>query len=172
MSVYVTAADIRNICEASLTVAPMIGSDYYLNFSGLKIQYDPKYAPYYQGVRSVSVCSPADVFCPGPGTPLDFNNTTKVYHCVVDLYALQMMNVVTGMGLQIIPRDKDGNVIPPAEYMNYRIDASPAPGVQELKEWMALLNFLGGSFPADGQGIPESVYGTEGSALGRISTLN
>jgi 5'-nucleotidase len=172
MSIYVTAPDIRNICEAALTVAPMIGSDYYLNFSGMKIVYDPDYAPYYQGVRSVSICPPNDIFSQTPGTPLDFTDTTTVYHCVVDLYALQMMNVVTSMGLQIIPRDENGNVIAPAQYMSRRIDASPASGVQELKEWMALLYFLGGSFPASGPGIPEALYGENGSALGRITILN
>ena len=44
MSLYVTAGDLRNICEAALTVAPVIGSDFYLNFSGLQIYYDPMYA--------------------------------------------------------------------------------------------------------------------------------
>lgn len=32
MSMYVTAPDLRNICEAALTIAPALGSDYYLNF--------------------------------------------------------------------------------------------------------------------------------------------
>ncbi|MCK9264490.1 MAG: 5'-nucleotidase C-terminal domain-containing protein, partial [Deltaproteobacteria bacterium] len=63
MSVYVTAGDLRNICEAALTVAPVIGSDFYLNFSGLKVDYDPGYAPYYQGVRGVALYDPADTFC-------------------------------------------------------------------------------------------------------------
>lgn len=98
--------------------------------------------------------------------------TDKLYHCVVDLYALQMMGVVTSMGLEIIPRDENGAVIDPATYMNYRIDASPEPGVQELKEWMALLKFLGGSFPASGTGIPEMIYGQSGLALGRINFVN
>jgi hypothetical protein len=38
---------------------------------------------------------------------------------------------------------------------------------------MALLYFLGGYFPANGQGIPEMLYDAGGSALGRISnTVN
>jgi 5'-nucleotidase len=172
MSLYVTAGDLRNICEAALTIAPVIGSDFYLNFSGLKVDYDPAYAPYYQGVRSVSLCDPADTFCMGEAVPLDLSDMDTVYHCVVDLYALQMMGAVTSMGLQIIPRDADGEIIDPTLYMTRRLDASPAPGVQELKEWMALLYFLGDAFPASGYGIPELLYGADGAALGRINILN
>ncbi|HQP32189.1 MAG TPA: bifunctional UDP-sugar hydrolase/5'-nucleotidase, partial [Deltaproteobacteria bacterium] len=61
MSLYVTAPDLRNICEAALTLAPAIGSDYYLNFSGLKVEFNPGYAPYFQGVRRV-YRYPADDF--------------------------------------------------------------------------------------------------------------
>lgn len=172
MSVYVTAGDLRNICEAALTVAPVIGSDFYLNFSGLKVDYDPGYAPYYQGVRGVALYDPADTFCLGEATPLDLLDEDTVYHCVVDLYALQMMGVVTGLGLQIIPRYADGTIIDPSLYLGRRIDAGADPGVQELKEWMALLSFLGHAFPADGYGIPEALYGLDGAALGRINILN
>ena len=175
MSIYVTAPDLRNICEAALTVAPAEGADYYLNFSGIKVDYDPLYAPYFAGVRSVSLFDPSDVFCLGDAEELDLTDTTTVYHCVVDLYALQMMDVVTSKGLQIIPRDQYGNVIDisdPSVYMAYRIDASTDAGIQELKEWMALLKFLGASFPASGAGIPEAYYGEDGAVLGRINILN
>ena len=76
------------------------------------------------------------------------------------------------MGLQIIPRDEHGEVIDPALYMTRRLDASLNPGVQELKEWMALLYFLKDAFPASGYGIPELLYGQDGAALGRINFLN
>ncbi|HQI82230.1 MAG TPA: bifunctional UDP-sugar hydrolase/5'-nucleotidase [Deltaproteobacteria bacterium] len=175
MSLYVTAPDLRNICEAALTIAPNIGSDYYLNFSGLSVEFDPTMAPYYQGVRSVSLYPVNDIPCMNdaglvPIIDLDAPYvSTGLYHCVVDLYALQMMNVVTDMGLTIIPRDEFGVEIDPADYMSHRIDARPdLAGVQELKEWMALLQYLGTAFPASGAGIPELVYGDSGLALGRI----
>jgi len=175
MSLYVTAADLRNICEVALSFAPFIGSDYYLNFSGLKVRYAPL-ASLGQRVRAVSVYPVEDFACTNdaalvPIIDLDRGILSGEYfHCVVDLYALQMMGVVTSLlGLEIIPRDAGGYAIAPEDYMDHRIDAGADPGVQELKEWMALLQYLGGSFPADGAGIPEDVYGPGGSALGRIS---
>ena len=164
MSVYATGADIYTICEVALTFAPMIGSDYYLNFSGLKIDYNPAYAPYFQGVTGVSVYDPADALClgalgsfgfyPDP-EPIDPNG---LYRIVVDLYALQMLNVVNDyLALYGVPASI--NPVNPS-----LIDA----GGQEIKEWMAPLKFL----PALGGSIPPSVYGPDGIVSGRVNILN
>lgn len=67
MSVYVRAADLRNICEAALSLARIIGSDYYLNFSGIEVQYDPLQAGTLRGVTGVSLFEPGDFFCTGGG---------------------------------------------------------------------------------------------------------
>jgi 5'-nucleotidase / UDP-sugar diphosphatase len=177
MSIYAKAADIYTICEVGLTLAPMMGSDYYLNFSGIRIDYNPAWAPYLQGVRAVRVCpfSNVDPFCMSPGTLINRADTTTLYHVVVDLYALQMLNVVNAYlppGMSITPLDKFGNPINFAMVMNYRIDAQMAPGVQELKEWMAPLNFLGAAFPASGPGISPLIYGPGGAAMGRIQLVS
>jgi 5'-nucleotidase len=169
MSVYVRAADLRNICEAALSLARIIGSDYYLNFSGIEVQYDPRQAETLRGVTGVSLFEPGDLFCTGGAEPLDLDDPDALYHCVVDLYALQMMGAVTGAGLSITPLDASGDLITPDQYLDHRIDMSPAPGIQELKEWMALLFFLQGNFP---DVIPDSLYGTGGEAMGRIEILN
>jgi 2',3'-cyclic-nucleotide 2'-phosphodiesterase (5'-nucleotidase family) len=168
ISFYVTGADLRTICEAGLTIGPSMGSDYYLNFSGLNITYNPDYAKYLQGVRSVN-CQ---------GVALD---PAKLYHGVVDLYAIEMMGVVTnklvGTGLEIIPRDKDGTPMGSgsttptiSDYMNYRIVTGvPLLGgldELELKEWMALWYYLK-AFPYPDLAIG---YGSSGG-LGRITNV-
>lgn len=165
MHAYVTGLELYTICEVGLTLSQMIGSDYYLNFSGIKIDYNPAYAfPGFNGVRAVYTYSPLDPFCTGPATWVD-PFAPGLYHIVVDLYALQMLNVVTGYGFPIVPKDASGIPILPANYINFRIDASPAPGVQEFKEWMAPLNFL----PGLTGGIPAPIYGPGGVALGRVN---
>ena len=196
LSFYVTGADLRTICEASLTLGPPISDDYYLNFSGLKITYNPNLAKYLEGVTNVSVYSPADPLCTGftakgqpiptsiSPLPVDFTNTTKLYHGIVDLYAVELMGGVTakltGTPFTIIPRDENGIPIgsensPPvptvADYMNYRILmpvslGTTPPDYLELKPWMALFEFLGEAFPYP-TGDPGLIYGLNG--LGRIS---
>ncbi|HLP59372.1 MAG TPA: 5'-nucleotidase C-terminal domain-containing protein, partial [Candidatus Deferrimicrobium sp.] len=172
ISLYVTGADLRNICEAGLTVGALLGSDFYLNFSGIRVDYNPAKAPQLQGVRAVYLSFPDDYFTAEKGMPIDITDTQTLYHMVVNLYSLQMMNEVTRMGLTIIPRDAMGNPIAPGEYMQYRIDSGLDAGIQELKEWMALFSYLNNFFPASGEGISTAVYGNNGSAMGRIDIVN
>ncbi len=184
MSIYVTAAELRNICEAGLTLSRQLGENYFLNFSGIRVEYNPADAAVLQGVKKIYLCGDAlpesqggdnDVFCTGCDTPLDLTDTVTLYRGVVDLYALQMMPVVTSVGLPIAPKNAAGVPIDmrnPADYLRHRIDADPAAdGIQELKEWMALLKFLNRTFPAGGSGIAESIYGSGGTATGRITVM-
>jgi len=167
MHAYVTGPELYTICEVGLSLSQMIGSDYYLNFSGIKIDYNPLFGLTFQGVRVIYMYSPTDPFCIGPATVV-YPFIPGLYHIVVDLYALQMLNVVTGYGFPIVPKDASGTPIPPADYINFRIDASPAPSVQELKEWMAPLKFL----PGLAGGIPSAIYGPGGVALGRVNFVS
>jgi 5'-nucleotidase len=172
MHAYFTGQELYIIAEVGLTVSQSFGSSYYLNFSGVKIDYNPAYAPDLQGVRGVSLYAPNDPLCLGPTTPV---NPTALYHGVVDLYAFQLLYVVNDFlapyGLSIIPKDKDGNPI--SNYMNFRIDRDPANGgVQELKEWMALLNYLPTFNSAPFAGIPSTIYGPDGAVEGRIQLVS
>ncbi len=167
MSIYVTGLEIYIISEVGLTMSAQPGyGSYYLNFSGSKIDYSMAGAPYLKGVQTVSLHDPKDALCLFDAYPIADDEI--LYHVVVDLYALQLLNIVNGMinpyGLSIIPKDECAHAInftdpnDPRHYMNFRIDFSPAEGVQELKEWMALWQFLNTAFPETGAGIPAAVY--------------
>ena len=139
----------------------------YYYFDGVYYMWDVALAyafPGFNGVRAVYTYSPTDPFCLGPATLVN-PFAPGLYHIAVDLYALQMLNVVTGYGFPIVPKDASGTPIPPANYINFRIDFSPDPGVQEFKEWMAPLYFL----PGLAGGIPPAIYGPGGAALGRVN---
>jgi 5'-nucleotidase/UDP-sugar diphosphatase len=185
MSIYASAADVYKICEVALTFAPSMGSDYYLNFSGIKIDYNPFYAQWLQGVRAVYVYAPADALCLGPlggyDDPAWLNpSDAAFYHIVVDLYALQMLNGVNSylidLGIDpIVPRDAAGIPIDFSILANYRIDKDPSPvSFQELKEWMAPLTFLPGITEGDPPVpvIPSAIYGPSGTALGRVNFVS
>lgn len=165
MHAYLNGMEVYTMCEVGLSLSQMIGTDYYLNFSGLKIVYDPSQAMAWHGVQAVYLYSPADPFCTGTPTQINPYDPDKLYHVAVDLYALQMLNVVTGYGFPIAPKKADGTPLTSADYINYRIDATPDPGVIELKEWMALLNYL----PTLGGTVPAAIYGPGGAVMGRIS---
>ena len=64
-------------------------------------------------------------------------------------------------------KDKDRNPI--QNYMGFRFDRDLLnEGVQELKEWMALLNYL----PSMGTSIPSTIYGPGGAIENRIEIVN
>jgi hypothetical protein len=168
MHAYLTGQEIYTVCEVGLSLSQMIGSDYYLNFSGIKIDYSPAGAPTFNGVQAVYLYAPDDLFCEGNANLIDPTPTdpVKLYHVVVDLYGLQMLNVIAAYGYPLALKNAAGDLISPADYINFRIDADPfADGVQELKEWMALLNYL----PELDGSIPPTIYGPDGIVKGRVN---
>ncbi len=175
ISVYATAADIYAICETGLTIAPSLEPDYYLNFSGVRIDYDPSHASGLQGVKTVYLCPAQDPFCLSEGTPLDRSDKTRLYRVAVDLHTLQMIQTLherlAPYGFPLTLRNASGEPVHPADYLNYCVDASPDPGLQEMKGWTALWKFLAAMFPAGGEGIPAGLYGRDGMALGRVRCM-
>ena len=175
VSLYATAADLYAICETGLTIAPSLGPDYFLNFSGMRIDYDPYRASGLQGVRAVHLCPAQDPFCLSAGAPLDRSDTTGLYRVAVDLHTLRMIQAIRERlgpyGLSFALRNASGEPVHPADYLNYCINAGPDPGAQEMKGWTALWKFLGAVFPAGGEGIPANLYGQDGMALGRIRLM-
>jgi 5'-nucleotidase / UDP-sugar diphosphatase len=169
ISFYVTGADLMTICEAGLTIGPSMGSDYYLNFGGLAITYNPNLAKNLMGVTGVTLLN---------GKSFD---PAKRYHGVVDLYAIEMMGIVTekliqaGTGQQIIPLNQDGT--PMTDFMANRIvtpmsfpTATGKTDQLELKEWMALWYYLDG-MPSNYKTDISMIYG-KANGLGRISMVN
>lgn len=177
MHAYFTGEELYIIAEVGLTASQTFGSSYYLNFSGVKIDYDPAYAPAFQGVRGLSLYAPDDPFCLEDATFVyPTTDTATLYHGVIDLYAFQLLYVVNDFleanGLPTItPKDKDGNPI--LDYMGFRIDRDPlTPETQELKEWMALLNYLPTFNHYPFNGIPSDIYGPGGEIEGRIEIVS
>jgi 2',3'-cyclic-nucleotide 2'-phosphodiesterase (5'-nucleotidase family) len=98
-------------------------------------------------IGTVSAFAPTDLTNTGTATPL--SGTTRV-RTVADLYALLLINAVQSQfGVAITPyKSATGStVLSPADFptlLGNRIDAAPtAPGIQELKEWTALLSNVG-----------------------------
>ncbi len=98
-------------------------------------------------IDTVSAFAPTDLKNTGSATPLPA--TTRV-RTAADLYAILVLNAVQQQfGVTITPYQSatGSTVLSPADMptlLGNRIDAAPtAAGVQELKEWMALLSNVG-----------------------------
>ncbi|MFT7614951.1 MAG: hypothetical protein ACI9J3_003939, partial [Parvicellaceae bacterium] len=154
LTMFMSAADIKKMLWVGLNIPAVKGSSYFLNISGIKYEYGLKVAgipKYGVEVKKVSL-----VTNPITGaTSGDFENDGP-YPVVVNLYMLLMMSGLDSELIAMGMPPLNVNLMTPSggsvnmtdrkhkdHYLNFRIDAdqNPTNGIQEVKEWMAFLNY-------------------------------
>lgn len=160
VTAYITGREMKDLLEVHTSVATR-KADAHLQLSGLRMAYNPHRLP-FDRVTSVQV-QEAD----GTYRPLD---PGRLYRICMNSYTAEMVAFVQRASRGLIRlTPKDGTGRPLSDIRDARIDADPLkPGIQELKEWVALAAYLG-SFPdTDGNGIPnipKKYSGPEGRIL-------
>lgn len=151
VSFYVTAAEIKDALEVTTSVVPLKGDEYFLHVSGLKYQYNPNRI-FFDRVTAIQQLMPD-----GSYQELDYSaNNTKLYRVAANLYNATMMTLVEDFTkgiLTIIPKDKNGvalDGLTPA-----MVDASPEAGLQETKQWVALIRYLQSFADTNNNGIAD-----------------
>jgi 2',3'-cyclic-nucleotide 2'-phosphodiesterase (5'-nucleotidase family) len=143
---YITGDDMKRLLEVDTTVAK-IKTAAHLQVSGIRFTYNPHRVP-CDRVMSIEIRDANGNYQPfEPG---------KLYRICMSIYTAQMVDYMHRVSLGLItihPKDKNGNPI--TDLKKARIDADHiAPGVQELKEWVALAEYMK-SFPdTDGKRVP------------------
>jgi hypothetical protein len=200
--IYLDKVSIRNLCQlAAYTLAahnptfmgylhsishPMYGillnlkSDYYLNFSGVRYAHG---ADYSVAEADVSLYGYADFSCQNAaGTPISV--LPSPIPCVLDLYTAlmfldpSMQGLLTQASLTINPMVMTGGglvALSPANVLSARLDRDTGTaGIQEVKEWMGLLQFVTNPTAQAGLNslIADSKYGSAALATGNASRVN
>jgi len=169
LSVYLTAAEIKKALEVLTSIYPLKGADYFLQVSGARFTYNPR-RMIFDRVTDIQLEDGRGEF-----RPLDYSRRNRALYRVVANYYnaafLKLIGSFTKNILRIVPKDRDGRPI--EDLATARIDADPAqPGVQELKEWVALFDYVR-TFPdGDGDGLAEIAAryrGPEGRIVARPS---
>ena len=179
MEVDLTPFELYLIAEIGLTgsLGPGYGS-FYLNFSGVHIEYDMAGAETFSGVKSISLYQPSDTFCRGPiGPPLNRFDAYSTIRASIDLYGLELLDVANGLlasHLGAFPGPFPEEIFPD-DRENYLEPQNAAPLWDELNntdipEYRALLEFLHTAFPHPGKPVLPAIYGPEGSILERFTT--
>lgn len=151
IGVYLTAGEIKKALEIVTSIYPMKGSDYFLQCSGLRFAYNPNRMLFDRVTR-------IDLGGEGEGwIPLDYSGSNKqLYRVVANLYNATFLKIVgdyTYHVLDIVPKDREGKPI--ADLVTARFDAdSSTPGVQELKSWVGLMEYVRAFPDTDGNGVP------------------
>ena len=179
--------EVLLLAELGMTGSQLEGyGSFYLNFSGLQIEYNPATAPAFAGVQSVKLYDAADTFCQGTAggfpapvelnpDPMDFNPANSV-HCAVDIYALQLIDVANGL----LASKLGPSPFPSGVWIDPQFEAAIVDGdSKDIPEWKALMEFLGTNFPFNDQDpsdpktvtIDETIYGDTGSIVNRIKLV-
>lgn len=165
---YLTAADLRNLAEVMTTLAPVVGNAVSLNFAGLQFETLPQRL-WFDRIVALKIGNSTT----GYHTIDHSKHNPDLYRIVTNLYNVTMVSFIKAKSrgvLEITPRTASGE--PVKDLDSLRIDRDPhQPGIQELKEWEALVSFLKQLPDTNGDGVadmPERYRQVEG----RVVTLS
>jgi 5'-nucleotidase len=172
---YFYAHEIKKTMEVVTSIYPKKGSNFFLQVSGMRFRYNPNRV-IFDRVTDIWIGSEEEGY-----QALDYSESNKnLYRIATNIYNATFLNYVgrfTYGILDIVPKDRKGNpmvtksatVNPFDLLLSLRVDIDKGkPGTQELKEWVAVMNYVK-SFPdKDGDGIPDIPEKYRGK-LGRIT---
>ena len=166
---YIYPSEIKKSLEILTSIYPRKGGNYFIQVSGVKFAYNP-HRMIFDRVTDIWIESGEEGY-----EPLDYSASNKtLYRVAADIYNATFLSIVgnyTWHILDITPKDREGNPI--EDLKMARVDADrEKQGIQELKEWMGVMEYTR-SFPdTSGDGIPdvpEKYRGKQGRILIKAS---
>lgn len=159
---YLYGHEIKKILEVVTSIYPKKGKKYFLQVSGVKFTYNPN-RMIFDRVTHIRIGSEEEGY-----VPFDYSESNRtLYRIAANFYNATFLNFVgrfTYRILNIVPKDRKGDPIvsekpkgnPFDLLLPLRVDGDKGkPGIQELKQWVALMDYVR-SFPdKDGDGIPD-----------------
>jgi 5'-nucleotidase / UDP-sugar diphosphatase len=148
---YVTGKELKSILEILLVAGKSKPED-YCYYSGLRVDYDPDRG-IFKKIKKIEI-----VHSNGSVVNVDFSKKNKsLYSITADSYMLEFIGIIKKMSfglINVVPKDAMGNKVKNMGTLVIDMDES-RDGVQEGKEWLALIEFLGSMKDTNGDGIPD-----------------
>lgn len=148
---YITGRELRSVLEI-LLVAGKSDPENYCYYSGIKVDYDPGRG-LLKKIRKIDI-----VHHDGTIINVDISKKNKtLYSITADSYMLEFIGIIKKMSfglINVVPKDAAGNKITDMTGTVIDMDEKKE-GIQEGKEWLALIEFCGSMKDIDGDGIPD-----------------
>ena len=148
---YVTGRELKSILEI-LQIAGKSNAENYCYYSGIKVEYNPDKG-LFKKIRKVEI-----VHADGTVSDVGFTKKDKkLYSITADSYMLEFIGIIKKMSfglINVIPKDDMGNKISDMKSAVLDMDDN-REGVQEGKEWLALIEYLKTMSDTNGNGIPD-----------------
>lgn len=148
---YVTGKELKSILEI-LQIAYKSSTDYYCYYSGFRSEYDPEKG-LLRRIKKIEIIRPD-----GTTKEVDFSRDNKtLYSVTANSYMLEFIGIIKKMSfglINVIPKDASGK--PVTDMSTALIDINEnLPGVQEGKEWLALMEYIRSMKDTNNNGIPD-----------------
>ena len=148
---YVTGKELKSVLEI-LQVAYKSSPDNYCYYSGLRVEYNPDKG-LLRKIKKIEIVHPD-----GSLMNVDFSKNNKtLYSVTANSYMLEFMGIIKKMSfglINVVPKDETGNKLSDMNNLIIDIDEKLS-GVQEGKEWLALLEYIGSMKDINGDSIPD-----------------
>jgi 5'-nucleotidase len=171
---YFYAHEIKKTMEVVTSIYPRKGSNFFLQVSGMRFRYNPNRI-IFDRVTDIWTGSEDEGY-----QPLDTSESNKtLYRIATNIYNATFLGYVgrfTYGVLDIVPKDRNGNPVvskapkgnPFDVLLSLRVDVDKnKAGIQELKEWVALVDYVKNFPDTNGDGFPDVPEKYRGK-LGRI----
>jgi 5'-nucleotidase / UDP-sugar diphosphatase len=150
--IHVYPSELKKAFEILTSIYPLKGSDYFLQISGARFTYNPN-RMIFDRVTEIWLGDEENGY-----QLLDYSESNLTLLSVTaDIYNATFLKIIgdfTWHVLDIFPKDRHGNPID--DLKTVRVDADEkTSGIQELKEWQAVMAYIR-SFPdTDEDGLPD-----------------
>jgi len=148
---YVTGKELKSILEV-LLMAYKSGPENYCYYSGLKAEYDPGKG-LLKKILKIEIVSKN-----GKLKNVDFSRKSKtLFSITANSYMLEFIGIIKKMSfglVNVVPKDYNGNKVADLNSMVIDFDEN-SRGLQEGKEWLALVEFLSLMKDTNYNGIPD-----------------
>jgi 5'-nucleotidase len=148
--VYITGRELKTLLDAMM-IASKMATGNFPYWSGVKYSYNGLRMPLDQ-VYDIRVGNEKDGY-----QPVSFANDGKLYSVATNSYVLNFFSLVgriTKGIVKVVPKDASGQ--PLADLNQAVIDLDPGKsGIQEAKEWIALMTYASKLPDLNGNGIPD-----------------
>lgn len=147
---WVTGRELKNIAEI-LIMSSASTPAHFCYYSHLRIDYDPE-GRLLNKIRRMEYTAP-------DGKVTEVNTSkddTRLYSIVANSYMLDFVGIIKKMSLgliNVVPKDSQGNPVTDMDLMVMDFNAD-TPGLQEGKEWLALVRYLQQFAPVEVGGLP------------------